>query len=196
MSTISSVFTHREIITNKSLVKAILVASFIVMTALGAYVRIPLPFTPVPITLQTFFVILAGAVLGKKLGAASQISYIVLGSFGMPIFQGYAAGFLHLLSPTGGYLAGFIASAFIVGTLLEKKNTGKMSFSYIMFAMAIGLLIIYACGITWLMAGYKFTLLKAISLGVVPFIPGAVVKLIVASSIYSKIKPRTDRFIR
>ena len=100
MITISSIFTHKNIIINKQAERAFLVTSFIILTALGAYVRIPLPFTPVPITLQTFFVILCGAILGKKLGSLTQTSYVILGTLGLPIFQGYGAGFLHLAGPT------------------------------------------------------------------------------------------------
>ena len=184
MNTINLIFSD-----NKTVVKAIFVASFIILTALGAYVRIPIPFTPVPVTLQTFFVILCGAVLGRKLGTFTQVSYVMLGALGMPIFQGYGAGFLHIAGPTGGYLAGFAVAAFLVGTLTEKKCN-------VILAMSLGLLAIYACGIAWLMAGYRFGLTKAVSLGVIPFIPGAIAKLLVASWIYSKIKLRTDEIIR
>jgi len=193
MDTISLVFTHKEVIANKRLVKAIFVTSFIIMTALGAYVRIPLPFSPVPITLQTFFVILCGAILGRKLGTFAQASYVGLGVLGMPIFQSYGMGIMHLAGPTGGYLAGFIAAAFIVGNLLGKR--ASHSFLYSLFAMSAGLLAIYACGISWLMIGYKMDFVKAISLGCVPFIPGAALKLVTAAWIYSKLKPRIDEII-
>ena len=184
MNTISLIFTA-----NKSLTRAVVVAGFIMLTALGAYVRIPIPFTPVPVTLQTFFVILCGAVLGRKLGSFAQVSYVMLGALGMPIFQGYGAGLLHIAGPTGGYLAGFIVAAFLTGMLADRECN-------VMLTMSAGLLAIYACGIAWLMAGYGFGFAKAVSLGVVPFIPGAVAKLLVASWIYSKIKFRTNEIIR
>lgn len=192
MSNISSILVHKEYICNKSLIKVILVTSFVIMTCLGAYVRIPLPFTPVPITLQTFFVILSGALLGRKLGTLSQASYLALGVLGMPVFQGYGAGLLHIAGPTGGYLLGFIVSAFLVGMLIEKSSR----FFYTMLIMALGVASIYLWGILWLMVGYKFSLFKAISLGVIPFIPGAIIKLSLASFIYSKIKPRVDSLIK
>ena len=195
MTIISVISADKSVVSNKTLVRAMLVTGFVIMTALGAYLRIPLPFSPVPITLQTFFVILCGAVLGKRLGAFAQVSYVALGALGMPIFQGYGAGLLHLAGPTGGYLIGFIIAAFIVGTLTDRKHTSP-SFSYIIFSMAIGLLAIYLCGIAWLMISYRIDLIKAAFLGFIPFIPGAVAKLIVASWIYSKIKARTSFLIQ
>ena len=195
MHTISSISNGKEVIVNKALVKTVFVASFIIMTALGAYVRIPLPFTPVPITLQTFFVLLCGAMLGRKLGVFAQLSYVALGAFGAPLFQGYGAGLSHLLGPTGGYLIGFIAASFLVGTLLENKP-GSSRFFRILFAMSCGLFAIYACGIAWLKMGYGVSFTKAVHIGFMPFVPGAVIKLIAASWVYSKIKARTDILIR
>lgn len=189
-----AIFSGKEIIANKSAVKAIFIVSFVLMTALGAYVRIPIPFSPVPITLQTFFVILCGALLGKRLGLFTQLSYVLLGGLGMPIFQGYGAGMLHILGPTGGYLAGFVAAAFLTGALIDRKRESN-SFSYTVFAMSLGLFTVYVFGIAWLIAGYKFSPATAVSLGFIPFIPGAAAKLLLASWIYSKIQPRTNPLI-
>jgi biotin transport system substrate-specific component len=103
---------NKEFISSKKAVAAIGVTFFVLATALSAYVRIPVPGSPVPITLQTFFVLLAGAVLGRKLGAASQIGYVILGAVGLPIFQGAGYGIAYLFGPTGGYLMGFAAAAY------------------------------------------------------------------------------------
>ena len=91
------------------------------LTAVGAYIMIPLP--PVPITLQTLFVNLAGALLGGYLGALSQVVYILLGVIGLPVFAGGKAGAGVLLGPTGGYLIGFVVGAFVIGklTTIRKK---------------------------------------------------------------------------
>lgn len=194
MNNINIISAGKSIVASKSFARAILVTGFVIMTVLGAYVRIPLPFTPVPITLQTFFVLLAGAVLGRKAGFFSQLSYVGLGGLGMPIFQGYGAGILHLMGPTGGYLIGFMVASFVTGALIDKKRN-SLKFPYVIFAMSIGLLAIYICGITWLMLAYKADFIKAVSLGFIPFIPGAAVKLIAASWIYSKIRFRTDAFV-
>ncbi len=195
MRTISSILNAREVIANKAAVRAILVVSFVMMTALGAYVRIPLPFTPVPITLQTFFVLLCGAVLGRKLGVLAQAGYVGLGVLGIPLFQGYGAGILHFAGPTGGYLVGFVAASFIIGKLSEKRRDSR-GFFYNFFAMLIGLLAIYACGVAWLAVGYKLSFAQAFLAGVVPFIPGALCKLIAASWIYTKIRARCEQVLR
>jgi len=195
MGMISTIAQNKDIVSNRFAVKAILITSFIMMTALGAYVRIPLPFTPVPITLQTFFVILCGAVLGKKLGSITQASYVLLGALGMPIFQSYGFGMAHIAGPTGGYLIGFVVAAFVTGTIVNKNNEST-SFLRTVFAMSLGLLCIYFFGAMWLSVGYKFELAKAFSLGVFPFIPGAIAKLACATAIYLKVKPRIDNFLK
>ena len=188
MTAISTILNGKDITVSKSFTRVFLVLSFALMTALGAYIRVPLPFTPVPITLQTFFVILSGAFLGKKLGVASQISYIALGTLGIPVFQGYASGILHLAGPTGGYIVGFVVSAFIVGILTEKNR----SFSRIFMSMLVGLLTIYFFGILWLVIGFRFSIVNALFLGLLPFIPGAIAKLIAASWAYNKFNGKTN----
>ncbi len=100
----------------------VLCALFAALTGVGALIAIPLPFTPVPITLQTFFIFLAGALLGKYLGALSQLIYLLLGVVGLPVFAKGSSGIGALLGPSGGYLVGFIPAAFLVGYLLERRE--------------------------------------------------------------------------
>ncbi|MCX5667066.1 MAG: biotin transporter BioY, partial [Candidatus Omnitrophica bacterium] len=130
-------------ISNKAVDAVIGVTFFIIATTLGAYIRIPVPGTPIPITLQTFFVVLSGAVLGSRLGLFSQAGYILLGAMGLPVFQGYAFGMAHILGPTGGYLIGFMAASFLVGKILEKesRNLFKITASFL-----IGNVILYTLG--------------------------------------------------
>jgi len=92
-----------------------LTSLFAVLTALGAYIIIPLPFTPVPITMQTFFVYLAAAILGSRLGTLSMVIYLCLGVAGLPVFHGGLAGFGVLGGPTGGYIFGFILGSYVIG---------------------------------------------------------------------------------
>ena len=141
-----------------------------------------MPSPPVPITLQTFFVILAGAILGKKLGALSQAGYLVLGLIGLPIFTGAGTGLLYLAGPTGGYLIGFIISAFLVGRLIDIRERAGWKLG----VFAIGLMTIYLCGISWLSISLNITLYKAYLLGVLPFLPGGAVKLALAVLVYLK----------
>jgi len=156
------------------------------LTAVGAYIMIPLP--PVPITMQTLFVSLAGALLGGYLGALSQVVYILLGVIGLPVFAGGKAGFGVLIGPTGGYLIGFVVGAFIIGKLTSlRREPGLL---WLMGAMAAGISIVYTLGIIQLMIVAKLSFVKAISVGLLPPLPGDIIKIVIASLICRKIRGR------
>lgn len=154
------------------------VGIFILLTSLGAWVKIWLPFTPVPITLQTFFVLLGGACLGKKGAPLTQGMYILLGTLGMPLFA-KGGGWLYLLGPTGGYLIGFVISSWIVASLLEKRET----WLWMLFIFLLGSGIIYLLGVLWLSTLHNLEIKKAIILGVLPFIPGDTLKVLGVTSL-------------
>src|SRR3989338_1336836 len=97
-------------------------ALFAALTGAVAWFKIPLPFTPVPITLQTLMVLLSGAMLGPYYGALAMILYILVGALGLPVFAGGGSGIGALLGPSGGYLFSYFIAAFVVGKMLEKKN--------------------------------------------------------------------------
>src|SRR3989338_2599379 len=97
-------------------------ALFAALTGAVAWFKIPLPFTPVPITLQTLMVLLSGAVLGAYYGGLSMIVYLILGAIGLPVFAGGSSGIPALLGPTGGYLLSYPVAAFVVGKMIEKKK--------------------------------------------------------------------------
>ena len=177
-----------NVTTSKALDAIIGVTFFIMATALGAYIRIPVPGTPVPITLQTFFVVLSGAVLGSRLGLFSQAGYIILGALGMPIFQGYTFGMAHILGPTGGYLIGFMAASFLTGKMLEgeSRDLFKITASFL-----TGNVIIYTLGILWLMLIYRISLLNAVMIGVLPFFTVELAKIFLAAVLYRKISHRS-----
>ena len=146
--------------------------------AVLAQVKLPLPFTPVPLTGQTFAVLLVGAVLGSKRGAASMALYIALGAFGLPVFAGGASGITYLSGATLGYLIGFVIAAFVIGLLAERGWERSVRTSIIPFL--VGTLIIYICGVTWLTV-LLGSLDKAIAAGLLPFLIGDVIKLVAAS---------------
>jgi len=176
----------KDFIKDRVICRVLGVFVFTILTSLGAFVRIPIPYSPVPITLQTFFVILAGLVLGGSLGSASQIFYIVLGVSGLSIFTNAGFGFSYLLGPTGGYLFGFVLVAFLVGNLPKKiSNNFILLLVIILASMAI-----LVCGATWLKLLFKISFSKAFFLGILPFIPGDIIKSILAYSIYRKINQR------
>jgi biotin transport system substrate-specific component len=154
------------------------VALFSALTAVGAFVRIPLPFSLVPVTLQTLFTYMAGALLGGYLGALSQLIYILLGISGLPIFAGGNASLSVLVGPTGGYLVGFIAASFVIGKMTEAKNNN--SFLWLLTCMIVGTTVIYTLGVLQLMNWLKISLNSAVIVGVTPFVAGDVVKILVA----------------
>lgn len=157
-------------------------AMFGALTAGGAYISIPLP--PVPITMQTLFVNLAGALLGGYLGAMSQIVYILLGVIGLPVFAGGKAGAGVLLGPTGGYLIGFVVGAYVIGKLTAiRKNPGVV---WLVGAMVLGISMVYMLGLTQLIVVAKLDFERAIAVGLLPPLPGDILKIIIAALIVVK----------
>ena len=153
---------------------------------IGAYISIPLPFSPVPIAMSNLFVILGGLLLGKKWGFTSVAIYLFLGIIGLPVFAGGKGGLAHFIGPTGGYLIGFAVAAFIVGAIVEM---GKHSILKDSLAVLIGFTIIFAFGVPWLMYTLKLSLGETLTAGVIPFIPGAIFKSIVVVGLAKIIRP-------
>lgn len=145
--------------------------------AVFAQIRIPLPFTPVPLTGQTFAVLLVGAALGSKRGAASLVLYTALGAFGLPFFAGGASGLAYMSGPTLGYLVGFVAAAYVVGRLAERGLERSVRTSFVPFL--IGTMVIYIFGAGWLAVLFGFE--RALALGVLPFLVGDTIKLALAA---------------
>jgi biotin transport system substrate-specific component len=143
-----------------------------------AQVKIALPFTPIPLTGQTFAVLLVGATLGSKRGAGSMLLYIVFGALGLPVFAGGASGITYLSGATLGYLVGFVIAAYIIGLLAERGLERRVRTSIIPFF--VGTIIIYVCGVAWL-AVMLGSISKAIVVGLLPFLIGDAIKLISAS---------------
>jgi biotin transport system substrate-specific component len=159
-----------------------LIIGFSIFTALCSHVSFPLPFTPVPITLQTLAVLLTGAALGSKRGGLALLLYLAEGAAGLPVFApvaGSPGGFLALLSFTGGYLWAFPIAAFVVGLLCERGLDRSLLTSIV--AMLPGTVIIYLLGALQLGLVLHLSVAQAFSLGVAPFIPGDLAKLIVAA---------------
>lgn len=154
-----------------------LIITGVILVAALAQVKIPLPFTPVPLTGQTFAVLLVGATLGSKRGAASLILYTALGALGLPFFAGGASGMAYLSGPTLGYLVGFVIAVYLVGKLAERGLERNMRTSLIPFL--VGTLTIYLFGAGWL--AILFGIEKALALGVLPFLIGDLIKMILAA---------------
>jgi biotin transport system substrate-specific component len=149
------------------------VAGASLLVGLAAQVAIPLPFTPVPLTLQTLVVLLVAAGLGARRAALAIALYIAEGAAGLPVFAAGRAGIAHLLGPTGGYLAGFLAAALVVGALAEAGWMRRPLSAAA--ALLAGTACIYLPGTLWLGAWVGPS--RMLSLGLLPFLPGEAVKL-------------------
>jgi biotin transport system substrate-specific component len=154
-----------------------LVVAFSLLTALAA--QIVIPGGLVPITAQTFAVLLTGALLGSRLGAMAMIVYLIEGVSGLPFFSQGHSGIAHLLGPTGGYLVAFPAGAFITGAFAE--NGWDKRFSTAVVAMAVGSLVILLAGLAWFSVLTHTSPLVAFQVTVLKFIPGDIIKILLAA---------------
>ncbi|MFC1635541.1 biotin transporter BioY [Planctomycetota bacterium] len=149
----------------------IFAGSFLI--ALSAKVQILLPFSPVPITGQTFAVLMIGALLGARRGSLAALAYIIQGAAGMPVFT-FGGGFAFLLGPTGGYLIGFIPAAYVTGRLAEKGWDRRIVTTVL--AMILGNAMIYTFGLFWLVCLMGFSA-KVLTVGLYPFVFGDLLKI-------------------
>ena len=161
----------------------ILISLFAAITVVLSFFTIPIGV--VPISLQTFGVYLAGGILGKKNALFSILIYVLLGVIGLPVFSGsIKSGPAAIIGPSGGFIIGFIIAAFVIGYIVDlgyNKHSNKSSkYFFISFGMIIGTLIIYILGVAQLIHYLKIDFLKAISLGVTPFLIGDGLKIVIA----------------
>lgn len=166
------------------------------LIAAGGFIAIPVG--PVPITLQTLFIFLAGLLLGMKWGSACVGIYLLAGGLGLPVFAAGKGGFGVFAGPTGGYLFGFLVGVFLIGMVtdsLDKRTdlTGSKRFVFDLFAVLIGTVAIYALGIPWLKIVTGMPWEKAFMIGAVPFLPGAAIKIIAAVIIAKAVRPAFGR---
>lgn len=165
----------QRVLPRTKVTSAVLVVTAAALTALAAQWEILLPFTPVPITGQTFAVLLTGAALGARLGSAGQGLYVIAGAIGLPVYAGGSAGWEEARAGgTTGYLIGFIASAALVGYLAERRQ--DRTFPTMFTAFILGSFVIYVFGVIGLMIIFDMSSTEAIVAGVVPFILGDLIK--------------------
>ncbi|WP_055667732.1 biotin transporter BioY [Desnuesiella massiliensis] len=168
----------------------ILVSMFAALTAVGAFIKVPIPY--VPFTLQYLFCALAGVILGSKLGALSQIVYVAIGLLGVPVFT-EGGGFNYIFKPTFGYLIGFIIAAYVIGKIRE--NVKQLTFTKAILMMLSGLFFIYLFGVVHLYISFNFYLGKSVSFyfaffyGFVVCIAGDLVLTVFTAYISVKILP-------
>ena len=160
------------------LLLATLIALFAALTFVGANIVIPLE--PVPVTMQTLFVLLAGAMIGGVRGSLSQTLYVGAGAAGLPIYAGGLSGWAIVAGPTGGYLAAFIVAPIIVAALIGRSQ--RLAWHFGVFTLATA--VIFALGVLHLALFYTHDPASAVRLGLLPFLPGAIFKIVAAVSIY------------
>jgi biotin transport system substrate-specific component len=170
--------------------QAALVLLVTTLTAAAAQISVPWPFTPVPFTFQPMVVLVGGLVLGSRLGCLAQVLYLIAGVVGLPVFAASLTlppGALRLIGPTGGYLLAYPVAAWVTGRFAERGLDRRYWTS--MMAMTTGLVVVYACGATWLAffartaAGSAAVGLQAaLATGVVPFLFGDTVKIAIGAS--------------
>lgn len=161
----------------KPVAHAALIAGVSWLIAISAQISIQVPFNPVPVTAQTLAVLLTGLLLGKKRATAAVCAYLVQGAAGLPVFAGGRSGLVTLLGPTGGFLFGFLAAAYIVGMLSERKLRRSL-FQTIGFLL-IGSFIIYISGLSWLAQFIPGS--QVLSLGLYPFLAGDLLKILLGT---------------
>jgi biotin transport system substrate-specific component len=161
-----------------ALARALGILAFVLFTGIGAQLSVDLPFTPVPITMQTLFVVLAGVSLGPRDGFYAMLSYLALGLAGAPVFAGFSFGPAVLIGPTGGYLISFPAAAMISGYFRRALGSGRFA----VFASSVcGMAVILLSGACYLalVSGLPFAHVAA--LGIAPFVAGELAKALIAS---------------
>ena len=178
------ILTVRNCLSSRIANKAGAIFLFALLMVISGWVRIPLPGSPVPVTLQTMVVLLSGALLGGMSGAGVQGAYILSGMLGLPVFSTLGSGYLYMAGPTGGYMAGFVVASFIVGKGIVycRKNV------FLVFTlMSLASFVILFCGMLWLkiLLGLPFS--KLLTIGVMPFIPGDLFKSALAAMIFMRI---------
>jgi biotin transport system substrate-specific component len=154
------------------------------LTAAAAQISVPLPFTAVPFTLQPMIVLVGGAALGSRLGLASQVLYLAAGIAGLPVFAAspiLPQGAARLFGPTGGYLMAFPIAAFVAGALAERGFDRRYLTSVL--AMAAGLAVIFAAGVTWLALVTPNGFSGALAAGFTPFLPADILKILIAGAV-------------
>lgn len=181
-----------EVVPGRTARRVLAVIVFVALTTLGAYAAVPVPGSQVPVTLQTLFISLAGALLGARLGAIALTTYVLIGFMGAPVFSNGFGGPGVLLGPTGGYILAFPLAAAVTGLLAPRagETVSLRATLQLLAAIIIGTLIVLAGGFSQLSlllgdAGQAF------ALGVAPFLIGGVVKTLLALLIARRLRNRT-----
>lgn len=176
---------------NKISIKDITYCSvFTALIIVLSYISIPLPLSPVPITGQSLAIMLTASILNTKQTGLTILTYLLLGIIGLPVFAGGGAGIGSLLGPKGGYLLGFLIGGLIISLL--RRNKHKL-ISLLIANTIGGLIVVYTSGAIWLSLATNIQIRESILIGVLPFIPGGIIKVLIASFIAIPINKRISK---
>ncbi len=173
-----------------------LIALFAALTAVGGFIRLPIPY--VLLTLQTLMVMFSGLLLGGKLGAMSQLVYLLIGLLGLPVFA-YGGGPGYVLQPTFGYIVGFIPGAYILGKLTERKD--NLSKPFLIFASFACIVSIYVVGTAYLYLNIKYiqhkeiSVLLALKIGCLAPLPADLLKLAIVTAVGGQLRERVSKYL-
>jgi len=182
----------RELVLDKRLSRVLVLFFAVILLSLSAFVRVPLPFTPVPLTLQTLFVLLFAGLLGARLSIAAQLGYLFLGAAGLPVFSQAACGLAYFFSPTAGYLFGFIlANIFITNFIKHAKD----NFLRVVLLFSLADIIILSFGSVWLKITLHVSLINSFTMGFLPFITGDILKILTAATLYFRLSLRVKEIL-
>lgn len=165
---------------NNELTYAVLACLFAALISIGAYIAIPVPGTPIPIVLQNMFIMLAALILGPWWGLMSVGVYLVFGLVGMPVFSGGTGGLVKFIGPTGGYLVGYLPATILMGFL---SRIGKNNFLANAASCILGMAVVYLFGVLRLKSVLDVSLEKALVAGLLPFLVGDALKILLASAL-------------
>lgn len=164
------------------------------VTCIAAPFSIPIPVSPVPLSLTTFILYLSVYILGTRNAFISYVIYLLLGLVGLPVFSGGSAGAAKLFGPTGGYLVGYLFLALIAGAFVGRYTENKWkSIAFAALGMVLGTMVLYALGTAWLAYSAGMDFQAALWAGVIPFIPGDLVKMVIAVLLGSAVRGRLLR---
>lgn len=179
----------------------VLCGLFAALMAICSFITIPLGFTPVPVNLGTLGVFLCGGILGAKYGTISEVVYVLLGAAGVPVFAGFKGGVGVLAGPTGGYIIGYLAAAFLIGLILDKYYSSKQNnnitditgttklYAILAGSLLLGLAACYALGTLWFIISTGTGLWASLVACVFPFIPGDIIKIAAGTFLVKKLRP-------
>jgi biotin transport system substrate-specific component len=169
----------------------VLACLFAALTSVGAYIALPLPGTPVPVVLQNLFIMLSGLLLGPGWGLVSVLVYLGLGAAGLPVFAGGTGGFARFLGPTGGFLVGYIPAVLAMGAI--SGAGARRRWWRDALALLAGTALLYACGLPWLKLAIKGSWEKALAAGLLPFLPGDALKVVLAVILAGRLSPLVEK---